>query len=354
MSVPRNIVDIVGIQDDLSNWGYAIVQDATTLTEISEGRRQFLQYLRNLPRKPGCEIQLTSITDHLSKPRVKELSRIWPLHRGFGAPTELDIFHLPISWKLRQKPALYELYSQLLGTTKLLANLDRVCLKLPGSGETEFIHIDRDPTHYDPEAGLQSMIFFNDSRFYAIPKSHTPEFHKAVSTVYQIPRKDKERSMTMIDQSIDADRLHLESHLETINVPTGSLLIWSENLWHASKPNTSDQIRLALYFGYHRVEESPNSIEERLGSYYSGRLPTRFPSGCKTHLVPARYQNFTKLINPYLAILPEEYHGTRTVRSTGKQVPWLDEDKYDPVTVCGYLPPVLTTLGQRLLGKIEW
>jgi hypothetical protein len=352
MSLPRDIDDITGIQHDLLEWGYARVNCAANPPEIEQGRRQLLEYLHDLPRRPGFKINLTSLTETLTRERVSGLAKVWPLQRNFGAPTELDIFHLPISWQLRQKPELYQLYSHLLGTSHLLANLDRFSLKLPGSGETEFIHIDRDPTHYDPAAGLQSMIFFGDSQFYAIPKSHTPEFHEAVAEAYQIPRRPKPRSMTMLDQKVDRDTFNLESHLETIPVHAGTLLIWSENLWHASRPNNSQRIRTALYFGYQPVDKSPNTILERRNSYLTGNLPPKYPSGNRTHLIPFRYQNFHRLILPYLAILPEEYHGTRTVRSTGKQVAWISQSRYQPIPVRGYQPPTLTPLGiQLLLGK---
>ena len=349
MSLPRSLTDREGIQQDLATWGYARVAGAASPAELASGSQQLLQYLRDLPRRPGYEIQLDSLSETLTPTRVKQLAKVWPLHRRFGAPTELDIFHLPISWQLRQKPELYQLYATLLGTPELVANLDRFSLKLPGCGDTEFIHLDRDPTHYDPNAGLQGMIFFHDSQFYAIPKSHTPEFHQAVAEAYQIPKHTKARSMTMLDQQLDSEVFNLESHLETIAVSAGTLLIWSENLWHASRPNTSHQLRVALYFGYQPENECVNTRQERWQSYQTGNLPPRYPSGIQTQLIPRRYLNFPRLILPYLAILPDQYQGTRTVRSTGQKVPWLQLDLYQPQLVRNYQPPKLSPLGKKIL-----
>ena len=357
---PKSITNIEGIKSDLDTFGYSLVKNAVSPEEVIQFRQDVLDYLNILPRVEGKEIKLDSLSESLSKKEVKRLNEIWPLHKSFGAPTELDIFHLSASWHLREKPELYNLYSYLLGTNDLLANIDRVSIKLPGSGETEFIHIDCDPTYRKDNASLQSMIFFNDSNFYALPKSHTEAFHQNIVKTYGIKQLKKPRPMTMIDQKRDPELLDLEAQLQKIKVSTGTLLIWSENLWHASKPNSSDKIRLALYFGYHRPGESPNSIEERLESYETGRRPPKFPSGSKTSLVPARYYNYPyskpgkpSLMQRYLDIVPEKYHGRHTVKSNGQVVNWLDEEKYNPIQVKDYQPPPLTKLGEKVLGKYE-
>lgn len=354
--IHKSIDNIEDIKKDLHDYGYTIIKNAVDSTDIDSFRREVLQYLKDLPRIPGKEIQLDNLTDSLEKTEVKKLYEIWPLHKTFGAPTELDIFHLTIFWKIRQDPRLYNLYRQLLHTDKLLTTIDRASIKLPGMGETEFIHIDRDIHNWTDDPPLQSMIFFSDSYFNAIPKSHTKDFHNNIINTYEIPPK-KSRSMTMIDKKKDPKLLKLNQQLRKIPVPTGSLIIWSENLWHASVPNPSNNIRLTLYIGYHKLDThpwKPNTKEERLESFKSGRRPPRFPSGSKTSLVPLRYYNYTKLMKTYLDIVPEQFHGTHTVKSTGKILPWLDEQKYDPTSIRGYQPYSLSELGEKLLGSKEW
>ena len=354
--VHLQLEDIQAIQLELETQGYVVIPNVVSSEDVSEVRNQILTYLHQLPRIKGKEINLDDITTKLDKPKTKELYDVWPMHKTFGAPTELDIFHLPMFWKIREDRSLYNLYTHLLDSKRLLANIDRASIKLPGQGEEEFIHIDRDPTHWSDSAPLQSMIFFSDGHFHAIPKSHTQIFHQNIVDTYQIKKLNKPRSMYMIDKKKDKEKLKLVEQLQAIPVLTGSLIIWSENLWHASIPNTSNYIRLALYFGYHRIDkgESPNTIIERLQSFYSGRLPPKLPGGEKVYLVPKKYYNFPKKILPYLAIIPPEYHGTHTIKSTQKIVPWLDEEKYDPIKINNYQPYQLSQLGQKLLGSRDW
>ena len=352
----RDVFDILKIRKDLSTHGFAIVKNIGR-QYVKRFKREVLEYLTTLPRVPGKEINITNLDESLSKNRVKELIKVWPLHKQFGAPVELDIFHLKISWLIRQNPNLYNLYSHLLNTDDILANIDRISMKLPGSGETEFIHIDRDPNYWTPNAPFQSMMFFSESSFYCIPGSHTEDFHREVVEQYGISKKDKPRPMTMIDKTRDKDLMNLESKIQRIQVGPGDLLIWSENLWHASRPNMSDKIRLALYFGYTRRHESPNTRDERLASFLSGDHPPFYPSGGRIHLVPRNYNSFPyskpgkpSLMQRYLDILPTEYWGEKLIKKTGKLVYWLDNEKYTSKIVKNYQPPRLSKLGEKLLG----
>lgn len=354
-------MNISEIATSLSENGYVIIKDCVSSQEMDQFYEDVLYYLRCLPRKDTTSIpsELLNSPDSLCSPMtpslVKKCRSRWFLHHGFGAPVEATAFHLPIAWHLRQRPDLFDLYRKLYKTDELFANIDRFCCKLPGSGETEFIHIDRDPHYYQNDAPLQSMIFFSDSHFYAIPKSHTRSFHENICNHYTyISKKPKPRSMTMIDKKRDI--LHLEEQLETIVVPKGSLLIWSENVWHASKPNRGNQIRLALYYGFCPKHQSPMSSEERMESYKTGRRPIKFPSGHPTYLVPKRYKSYpygTKdkpsLMQRYLNLIPEEYHGEHLVKKTGTYVPWLNETAYDPKKTHHYTPYPLTDLGKKLL-----
>ena len=350
------------IKKELQENGFVIIDNCVNNNEIDQFFSDVLHYLKCIPRNKDTPIpnelvaSRESLTSSLSPSLVKLCRSRWLLHQSFGAPVEATAFHLPIAWHLRQRKDLFDLYSELYNTTDLLANIDRFCCKLPGSGETEFIHIDRDPHYYQDEAPLQSMIFFSDSQFYAIPKSHSREFHKSICDHYTyISKQSKPRSMTMIDRKRDI--LNLEEQLETIQVPKGSLLIWSENLWHASKPNKSDQIRFALYYGFCPRNLSCMSSDERLESYITGRRPKRFPSGQPTYLVPNRYKSYpygTKdkpsMMQRYLNLIPNEFHGKHIVKKTGTIVSWLDEEAYDPRKTHYYTPYPLTDLGKKLLS----
>jgi len=339
--------------------GFVVIPNIISVGEYNSFIEEILYYLNNIPRNPDKKIDISKseLIEGLNKSRVKDLKSKWLLHSNFGAPTELTAFQFNSINKIRERDDIYQIYRKLLGTEKLLYYQDRIGIKLPGSGQTEFIHIDADPWYRkdDSEAKLQSILFFADSKFYCIPKSHTKEFHKNITDNYVYIKKGKKpRSMTSIDQK--KDFMNLESKLEAIEIPKNSLLIFTENLWHASKPNKSSIIRLVSYFGYHRLNESPNTIEERLASYYSGRRPKYFPSGAKTHLVPKMYYNFPNspyLMKKYLSLIPNEYWGKHLVLKNNTEVNWIDEDKWSP-EILNYIPYSHSELGKKLLGLNSW
>ena len=356
----NDISNIDGIKQKITEYGFVIIPDIVSSIEHQNFISDIYQYILNTPRVPEKQIQLSAedIENSLSKAKVKELRDRWYLHATFGAPCEFHAFQIATANHLRERLDLYQLYSELLGETKLLYYQDRIGIKLPGQGETEFIHIDADP-HYrkpDLQSKLQSIIFFSDAKFYCIPGSNKAEFHQSIIDNYPyLTKGSKPRSMTNIDKK--RDYLDLGNHVEEISIPKDSLLIFTENLWHASKPNKSDKIRINCYFGYHRFLECPNTIGERLNSYITGRRPPRFPSGGKTYLVPKMYYNFPEspnLMQKYLKLVPEEYHGSHIVKKSGKQVLWLDESKWDPKITHQYQPYPHSELGKKLLGILSW
>ena len=356
----ESLSDVPKIQSIIQEYGFVIIKNVVSSWEHQEFINDIYNYIDKTPRKPEKKIELSrdEIEQPLSRDKVKELRERWYLHATFGAPTEFHAFQLPTANKLREKPEFYQLYSSLLGEEKLLYYQDRFCLKLPGAGETEFIHIDADPHYRKPmnEAPLQSIVFFSDTKFHCIPKSHTQEFHQQITDNYTyITKNKKPRNMTMIDKKNDV--LNLESKLEAIDIPKDSILIFTENLWHASKPNRSDKFRLALYFGYHRYNQCPNTIAERLESYQTGRRPIRFPSGAKTYLAPKMYYNFPDsphLMKKYLALIPENYIGTHTIKKNNREVSWLNEQTWNPIETHDYVPYQHSSLGRKLLGIEDW
>ena len=346
------------IKHRLKEDGYVVINNVVDEDIHKSFIQDIKNYISSTPRVEGKKIVIDDIELPLTRDQVKNLKDRWFLHATFGAPCEFNAFQINTANKIREDPRLYELYKDLLNCDELLYYQDRVCIKLPGQGETEFIHIDADP-HYrkpDNEAPLQSIMFFQDTKFYCIPKSHTQEFHNQITENYSyIDKKKKARNMTMIDKK--RDYMNLEEKIEAIDIPKDSLLIFTENLWHASKPNKSNHIRLGLYFGYHRYHQCPNSINDRIRSYTTGRRPEKFPSGAKTYLVPKMYYNFPNspnLMLKYLKLVPQQYHGTHTVKKTNEEVPWLNEELWDPITTHSYTPYNHTTLGKKLLGLLPY
>jgi hypothetical protein len=106
----------------------------------------------NVAADPQTDRQgyLREVKGPFSPQKRKRYETGWCLHRGFGACCDPATFHLPGVWKLRQNPDIYALASALLGTSQLWVDVNRSFQKLPGQGESEFLHWDLNPFNIAP------------------------------------------------------------------------------------------------------------------------------------------------------------------------------------------------------------
>lgn len=329
----------------------------------------------------------------------------FPYHKAFGAPTVPGSFHTECAWRQRTSPEVVRAFAALLGCSvdDLRMHPNRHVFKLPFAGkDDEFLHWDANL--YEPwpdRSPLQAILFYADTSFVCVPGSHTEEFHAAFRAAYprelvQDGKKKQKTTLRFLMEDRDVREVRFPADVlpsETIraaideagglraafrvDVPAGSLLIWSRRLLHGASKN-GDTFRYGLYLSYdtaerferdvlspvhlrpaldfpHRQEEPYQSCvrsehADRLHSYLTGRAPAYYAGVDPVRYVPS--QAYGSAEARAARLLPRE-----GLRGTGKQgqpipieydprVPWFDG--YEP-----YVPRELGARGRRLLGTTE-
>lgn len=164
--LPVDIRDLDGIQSCFNENGVVIVRLLTEEQCDALILEQWQRVILQQPWKEGIKIQirdehgrtldpelhtdqpafLRQVKSALDKTVLEKLKNGWPLHRGFGACCDPVVFHgLPKVWELRQDSRLYQVACKIIGTKDLWVDINRSIQKLPGEGESEFLHWDLSP-----------------------------------------------------------------------------------------------------------------------------------------------------------------------------------------------------------------
>ena len=289
----------------------------------------------------------------------------WPLHRGFGACCDSAVYHLEGVWSIRQDPDLYQIASIIAEEENLWVDVNRSIQKLPGQGESEFLHYDFNPfarqkmmneggVDVSPK-GVCGKACYTPSRFVYVEGTHSDDFQKEFVNVY----KDLYPNVKMSDKKfgLDAkkpDPLHLAARKRAMAIPAGSVVMWHPRLLHGQmKTPIGDPVEYGNYVGffpagsregYHAVC-NVNELKDRLRSYYKGIGPVLWPSFDKVQYYPYRFNNFPHLLQGYIKKLPPGHPMVCTrISGKGLVVPTLK-----PLPVPGYQPPPLSDLGTSCL-----
>ena len=311
---------------------------------------------------------LKAVIGPLSPPVRKRYENGWPLHRGFGATCDPAVFHLKLVWDIRQDPRIYQVAAFLTGVDELVVGINRSIQKLPGQGDNEFQHWDFNPFFMDKEARraqkteLCGKVVYTPSRFLCFPKTHKTKFVKEVVEKYaehypNVKSSDKKFAF----DSKKPDPLNIMGMRTELPLPAGVLLFWSPDLVHGQmKTPIGDPVEYGSYLGFwakgngsrQKYEDTcgVDELQDRLRSYNEGAAPLLWPSFDKVQFYPKKFDNFPKIMKGYIDKLPDN-HPMIADGFTAKGVP----KKYlIPVPLVNYTPPVLSELGQKLLGMREW
>ena len=374
------------IKEHMNVFGYAVVQ----VLNAEECSRAIVDQVKNiLTKQPWIEkLQVKDrVTDELldidvdAQRYVAELTTpgipadaldhydsVWPLHKGFGACCDPPAFHLGTMYDVRQDADLYEVAGVVLGSkTGLFFTLDRCIQKLPGKGNPEFLHWDlnifnpetRETQTHDPT--MCGKVMFTESAFICVPGTHTLEFAKEFKDIYlPIYRKTNPSAAKFgLDPKKD-DPMNLRDMRQAIAIPAGCAIFWSPYLLHGTQKNPIDQgIEFGMYLGYMTDIDRPdykdgNERHDRIDSYLVGRAPAMYPSLDPTHYYPARYDNFQRMLDPYVDKTASDYEGRwgRVIKSGSMKGVYVRTLK--PVLDPAYVPPRLSSLGEMMLGLRAW
>lgn len=204
--------------------------------------------------------------------QIAEFDRAWPMHKQFGATCDPEVFHLKGVWDVRQNKDIFEMQKLLLDTTKcdenrIRVDINRSIQKIPGKGDEDLFHWDRDVRFYKEStgcSGTQGKLMYTPSRFTAIPGTHKKKFLEKFFE-YDLDKNQYETLDEWITKqpkhkdkySVSKDKhSELEKLLVPFHIPTGCLVIWTDMLLHAhSKTPIKNAIEFGMYLGYFLQDE---------------------------------------------------------------------------------------------------
>jgi hypothetical protein len=299
----------------------------------------------------------------VTKQESKEVKDIYPMTGGFGALTRSPAFHLNTQWQIRQSPYIASIFANILGTDKIMVNLDRTSLKFPGQGTTEFIHWDTNPFYWQEEIseGVQGILALSDTSFFAVPGTNSDKFRNEFVKKYP---KIADKSEYKIDPNNDPMRL--QDKIKEYRLEKGDMVIWSSRLLHSAKKNTGKKIRYAYFISYFIRDQYPlavkdwysrngiDPIDDRLESFYTGKNPMLFPSGIPIRLYSkmswmCHINNLTEFSLKFKYGYKDDRHKSGKKAGEIFKVPI----EWNPLEMGFYTPPKLTKLGKYLLGETD-
>ena len=300
---------------------------------------------------------------NLDKATLAHYTSVWPFHAGFGACCDPAAFHLAEMWRVRERPELFDIASRLMGGRRdLWVDINRPIQKLPGMGEAEFLHWDLDFLHkgHRADSAVSGKVMFTDGVFVCVPGTASAAFHAEFKRLYEplYPSAKVGAAKFALDKS-KPDPLGLVAKTVAVKVPAGCAIFWSEWLLHGVQKNPkTGHIQFGMYLGYlpagsrkaYARKAKVDELADRIECFRKGVAPRLWPSLDRIHYYPARYVNFDRMLQPYIAKTRRGYRGltTRTIK-TGKRKGNVVPDIV-PVVDPSYEPPRLSALGQRLLG----
>jgi hypothetical protein len=312
---------------------------------------------------------LAQVTGPLTPFVRKQFEAGWPLHIGFGAACDPVVWHMPLVWKLRQNPDLYEIAKAICRQRRLWVTLCRSIQVVPGQGTDEFLHWDRNMNkewleslaEIESEIGIQGKFMYVDGSLICVEGTHTNEFlnefYVAYDPFYPNLSKDKAKFGLDIDKE---DPMDLFGKRIEVLIPRGCYVAWHPRLCHGTRKNgINEGIKYGSYVGFNAAGSRPqyktncgvDELEDRLRSYNNGEAPLLYGSLDDIHFYPKMWDVFKGGLKSAIAKLPVGHTmiGSRIQQSDGKVVPILV-----PVPQVGYVPPELTDLGKKLLGLLPY
>ena len=307
-----------------------------------------------------------AVTGRLSKQTREYFGAGWPMHTTFGAPCDNRSFHTNLIWEVRQHEQLYEAATAIASERDLWVDINRSIMKLPGKGDDEFLHWDYDIFSDTPQsvigaATIQGKIMYTAAEFVCVPGTHTADFKTKFRRQYGpvYPHRSKAASKFGLKPEC-ADPMGLVSKKQVVSVPAGCVVFWSPFLLHGhSRSPLTSPTQYGMYIGYQKAGSRPEysrraqtektELEDRLGSYAEGRAPLLWPSLDPIHYYPWKFRNFPHLLGFVIERMRED-DPRITTRVNGKKA---TVQHLVDVVDKQYIPPKLTKLGARLLGKHE-
>jgi hypothetical protein len=204
----------------------------------------------NVVPQENCDAVIDAIWEFLEMDRnnPEDWYRL-PLKRG----GMLEMYQHQAMWENRQHPKIHQIFSELLGTEKLLVSVDRVNMNPPvREDKPEYdhkgmMHWDTDVTHaVNAPLRVQGVLYLADTTAetggFCCAPGHQRVVREWAKNV--TPGSGEKPDMTGVA-------------LTPVVAPAGSLVIWDTMLYHGNGRNVSDKPRLAQYITMWPAPDAP-------------------------------------------------------------------------------------------------
>jgi ectoine hydroxylase-related dioxygenase (phytanoyl-CoA dioxygenase family) len=235
------------LNDFLEN-GYIVIENVLTPEKIIQARNELHQYIKKY--KGGIHDDILLGQTHQNTVRKKGLTS--------------DLFYSKFKMDLHLDQRLYQTFKEICMSIDSLCKdvvpyIDRVCYRLPDHILAEGglkLHIDRNPWNMSKAKKIRSVqAFISLTNHYGSNSGGlcvVPRFQKSFNEYFS-----KSYNKTEAEAGGEFYRMHGLSHtsaqnqLEPVQAPAGSLVIWNNNLPHATcEKLESYDTREVIYLSY--------------------------------------------------------------------------------------------------------
>jgi ectoine hydroxylase-related dioxygenase (phytanoyl-CoA dioxygenase family) len=208
------------------------------------------------------------------------------LDEQFSGAGMIELYHHPAMWAIRQAPALYQAYAELLGEERLWTSIDRVNMTPPRDDDhpeldQSFVHWDTDTSPLPDRPvqshgtervpfGIQGVVYLRDTSedqggFQCVPSL----FADLEEWVAERP-DDRDPYEPDFDES--------EYPIEAVPGEQGDVVLWNRLLPHGNGHNLADEPRFAQYvLMYPESFADRETREERVRGFEAKEPPAGDP-----------------------------------------------------------------------------
>jgi ectoine hydroxylase-related dioxygenase (phytanoyl-CoA dioxygenase family) len=214
-----------------------------------------------------------------------------PPHRPVGM---VEMYHHPAMWANRQHPALHAIFSEILGTERLLVSEDRAGFKppvhpdFPAYDHSGFVHWDLDTSKLPVPFGVQGVLCLTDTSADMGGFRCIPGFHKDLPAWIATQPADRN------NWHPDLNALPPGKSVTPIPAKAGDIIVWNTLLAHGIGRNLDVRPRMAQYITMHRADEATDAelaarvdrFQRRLPPPYERAFPGDSRKWEETHALP--------------------------------------------------------------------
>ena len=247
-------------EDDWKFWmhnGYIVIKNAVSREQASQTADFLWEFEEKDPNDPN-----TWYAPPRAEMEMKELA-------GTGM---VEVYNNQALWNNRQAQKVYEAFTDIWGTDKLWATIDRANLNFPikpGFEYKGFIHWDYDPeTKPQNVQGVLALADQNDldmGGFQCIPW-----LYRNYDSWKLGQPDDRDHFKPNVDD--------LKEHIVKVKLDAGDLLIFNSTQPHGIRPNLSkDKVRIAQYISMMPAEEHNEELKQwRINSWKNRIAPSGY------------------------------------------------------------------------------